>query len=124
MSETTPLPPTDYEPHDAPPRRVAIVAACLAGGILLSLAISLALYALRYDNAPSLGTMGRQTSFRHSPDATTDIAADWQRAEAEFSAHLSSYGWVDRDAGIVRIPIDRAMQRVLDDASAPPRSSP
>lgn len=41
-------------------------------------------------------------------------------ADAEF---LSTYGWVDKDKGIVRIPIDRAMelalQRGLPKPSAP-----
>ena len=27
---------------------------------------------------------------------------------------LSSYGWVDREAGVVRIPIDRAMDLVAE----------
>ena len=30
------------------------------------------------------------------------------------NADLNSYGWVDRNAGTVRIPIDRAMQLILD----------
>ncbi len=29
------------------------------------------------------------------------------------AAHLSSYGWIDRDRGIVRIPIEAAFQVVL-----------
>jgi hypothetical protein len=29
-------------------------------------------------------------------------------------AILSSYGWVDRSAGVVRIPVDRAMQLVIE----------
>ena len=29
-------------------------------------------------------------------------------------ADLNSYGWVDRNAGTVRIPIDRAIQLILD----------
>ena len=29
-------------------------------------------------------------------------------------ADLNSYGWIDRNAGTVRIPIDRAMQLLLD----------
>ncbi|MFZ0916574.1 MAG: hypothetical protein WAN04_06745 [Candidatus Udaeobacter sp.] len=33
------------------------------------------------------------------------------RAAEDFD--LNSYGWVDRDAGIVRIPIDRAIQVIL-----------
>ncbi|MCS6953361.1 MAG: hypothetical protein RMK57_02685 [Bryobacterales bacterium] len=42
-----------------------------------------------------------------------------RRAEA---ALLNSYGWVDRDAGIVRIPIDRAME-LLAERGLPARSS-
>ena len=30
--------------------------------------------------------------------------------EAQQEAWLSSYGWIDRDAGVVRIPIARAME--------------
>jgi hypothetical protein len=30
---------------------------------------------------------------------------------------LHSYGWVDRSRGLIHIPIDRAMERVLEDAN-------
>ena len=33
---------------------------------------------------------------------------------AEHDALLSSYGWVDREKGVVRIPIERAMQLVAE----------
>jgi hypothetical protein len=33
----------------------------------------------------------------------------------EEDAILTSYGWVDRQAGVVRIPIDVAMQQVLEE---------
>jgi hypothetical protein len=36
---------------------------------------------------------------------------------------LSSYGWVDREAGIVRIPIDRAMD-LLAERGLPARAGP
>ncbi|MBI2897024.1 MAG: hypothetical protein HYY06_25935 [Deltaproteobacteria bacterium] len=35
-----------------------------------------------------------------------------RRIRAREDEILSSYGWVDRDAGVVRIPIDRAMDLV------------
>ena len=48
---------------------------------------------------------------------------DQQTAEqdlANFRAReeqtLNSYGWVNREAGLVRIPIDRAMELVAEDA--------
>lgn len=37
---------------------------------------------------------------------------DIERLRAAEKAHLASYGWVDPAAGVVRIPIDRAMQMV------------
>jgi hypothetical protein len=37
--------------------------------------------------------------------------ADLRAAE---DAELNSYGWVDRNAGIARIPIDRAMQMLVE----------
>ena len=33
---------------------------------------------------------------------------------------LSTYGWVDREAGIVRIPIDQAIELLAEDGSAEP----
>ena len=37
---------------------------------------------------------------------------DIERLRAAEKTHLASYAWVDPDAGVVRIPIDRAMQMV------------
>ena len=37
---------------------------------------------------------------------------DIERLRAAEKAHLASYAWVDPTAGVVRIPIDRAMQMV------------
>jgi hypothetical protein len=39
---------------------------------------------------------------------------DLARLRAEEGATLSTYGWVDRAAGTVRIPIDRAMRLLLE----------
>jgi hypothetical protein len=41
-------------------------------------------------------------------------SADLARLRAAEEADLNSYGWVDRSAGTVRIPIDRAMQLLLE----------
>jgi hypothetical protein len=36
------------------------------------------------------------------------------RLRAEQAARLESYGWVDRNAGIIHVPIERAMEQVLE----------
>lgn len=62
------------------------------------------------------------------------LQATPQRDLAEFEARmtreLTHYGWIDREAGIVRLPIDRAMallvERGLPDTGgpAPPSGAP
>jgi hypothetical protein len=45
-------------------------------------------------------------------DEPNDLAA----VEAQEREQLESYGWVDRSGGVVRIPIERAMELVAKDA--------
>lgn len=47
-----------------------------------------------------------------TPQATRD-------ARAAQSARLAEYAWVDRAGGVVAVPIERAMQLVVDEAAAP-----
>jgi hypothetical protein len=48
------------------------------------------------------------------PQLQADPVADMVAMRAEQTALLESYGWVDRDNGVVRIPIDRAMAITLE----------
>jgi hypothetical protein len=50
--------------------------------------------------------------FQDGPEARTDVDRAWAQCEHDTRSHLSGYGWVDRSAGIVRIPIDRAIDLV------------
>ena len=49
-------------------------------------------------------------------------ADDLAKVRAEEKATLESYGWVDRDAGVVRIPISEAMKLIA--ARGLPEPSP
>jgi hypothetical protein len=57
------------------------------------------------------------SAFRGAPEgpllqpATGDDLARARAAEAE---HLSSYGWIDRPTGVVHVPIERAMELLLE----------
>jgi hypothetical protein len=44
-------------------------------------------------------------------DSERDLAAFRQREDAQ----LHSYGWIDRSAGTVHIPIERAMDLMAED---------
>jgi len=47
------------------------------------------------------------------PRVQSRPADDLKALRAEEDASLTSYGWVDRDSGVVRVPIDVAMRLVL-----------
>ncbi|MEW5983821.1 MAG: hypothetical protein AB1806_15830 [Acidobacteriota bacterium] len=49
------------------------------------------------------------------PRIQANPAGDMARLRADQDAVLRSYGWVDRQGGVVRIPIDVAMRLVLDE---------
>jgi hypothetical protein len=46
------------------------------------------------------------------PRLQTDPVGDLNRLKAQQRAQLTGYGWVDRDRGLVRIPIERAMDMI------------
>jgi len=48
------------------------------------------------------------------PRLEAQPAVDLQKFRTSENALLDSYGWVDRNAGIARIPIDRAMQLIVE----------
>jgi len=45
-----------------------------------------------------------------APALQVDPVADMEAMDARETQWLNSFGWVDEDAGIVRIPIDRAIE--------------
>ena len=48
------------------------------------------------------------------PRLQADPERDLRELQAADQAVLTSYGWVDRDAGRVRVPIERAMDLILE----------
>jgi hypothetical protein len=57
------------------------------------------------------------------PRLQTNPRQDLHDVRAKEDERLESYGWVDRNAGIVRIPIDAAMKLALE-RGLPARSEP
>lgn len=50
---------------------------------------------------------------RSEPPLRADLSQELKDLQAEERDRLNSYGWVDRDAELVHIPIDRAMDLLL-----------
>ena len=48
------------------------------------------------------------------PQLQADPVADMNAMNAEQEALLSSYGWVDEEHGVARIPIEKAMELTLE----------
>jgi hypothetical protein len=46
------------------------------------------------------------------PRLQADPSTDFQKMRKDVLGHLNGYGWIDRQAGIAHIPIDRAMEIV------------
>ena len=78
--------------------------------------------------APPMATL--RPSSPPAPRLETVPRADLAALRASEDTRLGSYGWVDRDAGVVHIPVERAMTLVLERglparpaAEAPPAST-
>jgi hypothetical protein len=59
-----------------------------------------------------------------APRLQIDPVASWTRFRSAESAQLSSYGWMDRSAGAVHVPIERAMEIVLERGVGPLAPAP
>ena len=101
-----------HEPHDVAARPV-LVAALARGAALLLVAGGQVLLLRHYEREAA----EREAPVAPLPDVRTTpeprLLPDPRRAllelRAEEDALLHGYGWVNREAGIVRIPIERAI---------------
>lgn len=57
---------------------------------------------------------GQENRLPPEPRLQTHPRQDLRELRAEEDAILNSYGWVDRSAGIVRIPIGKAMELTVE----------
>lgn len=103
-----------YEPKDASIGVIVFATATVIGGILLSIGVSAVIYGMRYSHTSATGA--RQTSFIHGPSERSSIEKDVTALRADVASHLGGYDWIDRKSGTVRIPVDRAMDLVAEEA--------
>ena len=98
-----------HEDTDARPRFIALIA-----GVLTALVAAGLMAGWGYVAAgKGVAAQPRISApFQEGPQERTGVDRAWAQYERDTRAHLSGYGWVDRSAGIVRIPIDRAIDLV------------
>lgn len=106
MAEQEPIRAAD----DVDVRRVAWTAALIVGAVAFALAAAwLALHFLEpvpgATAAPSRGAMAIVAPVLETAPQPERVAYDAEKARL-----ITTYGWVDRKAGIARIPVEEAMR--------------
>ena len=106
-----------HESSDAPPRNILVftggVMAALLGGMLVTWWLFRILAAA---TAPA-GGVDAALARPPEPHLQEKPAQDLGEIRAAEALRLSSNGWVDRGAGVVHIPIERAMDLVIEEAA-------
>lgn len=110
-----------YEASDARVPPVLAGIAVFFGGIVFSLVVA----ALVYRSGPVRPIRDvEKMSFKHGPENESTVVRDWREQDKLVREHLESYAWADREKGLVRIPIERAMELMARDAEAPASKKP
>jgi hypothetical protein len=116
--------PNDYERSDADPRLIAALALGVAAFLIVTPFGLLAVYpgADRLGASPAERPLPPQPRLQVRPKSDLDVLHAMERER------LTSFGWVDRDRKVVRIPVERAMgllaERGLAEWPSPPATAP
>lgn len=109
-----------HERRDASLAVIGTSAAILLFLLAASIVVAAWYYRRQYGPTRGFPTAGRQTSFTQGPAQRPDVLNSWDATLADSHRRLDGYGWVDRQSGIVRLPIGRAMALVARGARAAP----
>jgi hypothetical protein len=103
-----------YELSDLRPGYIACFGIGLA--VVLGIAVVIASLVVHYKTVQQarqdtpIPRLAREREATPGTPLQVDAPNELRQMRAAEEAALDSYGWVDKDAGIVRIPVDRAME--------------
>jgi hypothetical protein len=100
-----------HELSDVPVRPVVLIGSAIWLVVALVFALCLVVFRVFIGPGPIPGEV---EPFPPAPRLEVAPAAEYQQLRSEEDRKLSSYGWVDRKAGKVRIPIERAIDLQLE----------
>ena len=107
------------DPRQSQPRPAGLPAALvILGSFALFLVLAFLLYARDLPAAPQDATPDRLPAdmrWESTPEGRRAYLSDLRGRQA---AQAASYGWVDRKAGIVQLPVDRAMELTVQAINA------
>ena len=128
MADTTPQDPQSsnadhgHEPTDIHLRSVVLPGLALGGRVLVfSLAAwwMINAFAARPPKPDvALSPLAQRPQIPPQPRLQGNPGVDLAHLNAAYDAALNSYGWVDRSAGRVRIPIEQAKDLLLQESQA------
>ena len=111
-----PAPQAGYEKRDAEPRGLLIFLATIAA-ILAAISLLLILLFHHFQNAekvnPVVAPAFEAPLAPPAPRIQANPEVDIQNYMQSQQQILNTYGWIDRQGGIVRLPIDRAMDLLM-----------
>ncbi len=115
---------TGHEPSDLKPKNIALFGATLAvtiiGVLLVSYWLFHRFYAIETRNEVPPSPLSYLREPAPGPRLLVNPGRDLKEMRAEEDSVLNHYGWVDRKNGVVRIPIDRAIE-ILAERGLPAR---
>jgi hypothetical protein len=108
-----------HESSDVPVKPLLLSLAAFAAGCLIAMWVMRAMFRSFDASARSRDVPGHVLAEEHQIPPPPKLEAN-PTAENEESAVaerklLDTYGWIDRDAGIVRVPVERALELVLQE---------
>ena len=119
-------PESGHEVSDINSKRVARVGLALATVIALALLVTYGLFRYFYRGETRTRPLPSPLSYTREPTPEPRLSIepgkDLKTLRSEEDAMLKSYGWIDRDKGVVRIPIDRAIE-LLAERGLPARAA-
>jgi hypothetical protein len=105
-----------FESSDAKIRPIVLSGVVLAVGAAFVSLLVYGLFRMWRANPPDLAARpyaGAQNEFPPPPRLLEHPELETQELRRTEREQLSSYGWIDRSKGIVRVPIGRAMELQL-----------
>ena len=108
--------PEGYEHADANVRSIyhfGAVLAIMIVAVMLAMVPTYNFFAKHESLGPPASPFENQRELPPQPRLQPHPASDLKRYCETEQQELSTYGWVDRHNGVVRIPVDRAMDIVL-----------
>lgn len=119
-------PDAEHEFQDASPRGIAMVGFGMLAMLVITYLIVWGMFSYfnarqtRADQAPP--PLAATPQAAEGPRLQVNPPLELQTALAGERERLNTYEWVDRDAGVVRIPIERAMELMAQPGRIPARS--